>query len=590
MGNAFIVLQVIRLLGPLELRDRLFSVAMAMTQIAVGSQVILGYSFILVIIAVIWLLPNALLYIHKLNFSESLDSNILNSSRDIEPFPNKNFSFLKLPTPSLETIAKYFLICFVAVIFFLLLPRAHTIADLDLIGRRFGYQLQKPELEMSFGGDKWSSDEILFKVYGSDIGYLKSFSLDTFDGNLWTAHNFSYRQVRNLPRSTSDENLLYRKISIENSDYNRLYLPTDGIVEGIRGNFFFFANETAQGNVTILFNNKNKINKVYEYWTRPESSKKIFKYDRLRYTAVSEVSPKLQKWLDNIIGGETDQYKVAEKVQNYLKNNYYYELGTPELNREYPVEDLIFNKKKGHCARFASALAVLLRMKGIPTRVVVGYYTMEKNGIADYYRVRGSNAHAWIEAYIERKGWTIFDATPYATQMYHHDYLKNRTLYTAVSDWLEYVWYGKIVNFSRGEQTAVVRWLTTILMFMVSNIKYIISVAGFLLALLIIFYFSFKFKNFFSGFRFVSASRERQVEFADHFYGRMLKILTARKVYKCSNQTPFEFLDSLKKYKYSDFKTIKMLTEVFCSVKYGSKKISEKELSDIHEALKVIKK
>ncbi len=590
LGNAFIILQVIRILGPLDLRDQLFSVAMAMTQIAVGSQVILGYSFILVIIAVIWLLPNTLLYIHKFNFSKSSDSSLLNSGKNSEISTNKNFSFLKFPATSMETITKYFIICFVAVVFFLLLPRSHTIADLDLIGKRFGHQLQKPELEMSFGGDKWSSEELLFKVYGRDIGYLKSFSLDTFDGNVWSAHDFSYRQIRNLPRNVSDEDLLYRKVSIESPDYNRLYLPTDGDVKGIRGSFFFFAKETAQGNVTILFNNKNKINRVYEYWTTPQLSKKLFKYDRLRYMAVPDMSPKLKRWLDNVIDGETDKYKIAKKVENFLKNNYFYEIGTPELNREYPVEDLIFNKKKGHCARFASALAVLLRMKGIPTRVAVGYYTMEKNEIADYYRVRGNNAHAWVEAYIDGTGWITLDATPYATQRYHYDYLKNRTLYSEVYDWIEYVWYGKIISFSQGEQTAVVKWLASILMLMVSNIKYIVSVSGFLLILFIIFYFSLKLRSFFSGFRFVSASHEKQIEFAGHFYGRMLKLLAARKVYKCNNQTPFEFLDSLKEYKYQDYKSIKILTDVFCSVKYGNKSLSEKDLNIINKALKTIKK
>jgi protein-glutamine gamma-glutamyltransferase len=64
-----------------------------------------------------------------------------------------------------------------------------------------------------------------------------------------------------------------------------------------------------------------------------------------------------------------------------------------------PVEDFMKNNRQGHCEYFASALALLLRSVGIPSRLVVGFKTDEFNELGEYYQVRQLNAHTWVEAY-----------------------------------------------------------------------------------------------------------------------------------------------------------------------------------------------
>ncbi len=65
-----------------------------------------------------------------------------------------------------------------------------------------------------------------------------------------------------------------------------------------------------------------------------------------------------------------------------------------------PVEDFVVNKQLGHCEYFASALALMLRSQGIPSRVVNGFVSNEYDTRGEFYRVRQRDAHSWVEAYI----------------------------------------------------------------------------------------------------------------------------------------------------------------------------------------------
>ncbi len=589
LGNAFVVLQAIRLLAPLNKRDKLFSTAMALTQVAVGSQVILGYSFILIIFAVLYLLPKALycIQVDKMFILQGNDDKqVLRTNKLIRGKIFFNFSFSDC---FLDRFIHGFIIFVVMILFFLLLPRGYTVPGSNLIGRGFGFELKKPILEMSDGGRKWASDQLLFKIYGPDISYLKCFSLDSFDGNTWTASSFSFRNVRTLSRKEYSEDSLYRKVDITISNYKRLYLPTDGYVESIRGNFFYHPSVSAQGNVTILINSYKK-NRMYEYWTNPEPPlQQLSGIDIKQYTAYPETSEKLKNWLAGILNGETSPYKQANIIKNYLKDNFVYEIGTPELDKQYPVEDLIFNKKKGHCARFASAMAVLLRMKGIPSRVVIGYFTIEKNEIADYYKVRGRNAHAWVEGYIEGRGWVIFDATPYASDNFHLQNLTGKTTFSIFRDWCEYFWYSKIVNFSRGDQTEFIDSFIKIVQSFIKRFVFLILPAGAFTVIFLLIYFAIKLKRFISNFWLISKPKKKQLRFAGHFYGRMLKVLAHDKIYRNDNQTPLELLLELEKQNYPKVDKIRFITELFCSVRYGNAKMTMEQKNAVQKAYASIK-
>lgn len=73
-----------------------------------------------------------------------------------------------------------------------------------------------------------------------------------------------------------------------------------------------------------------------------------------------------------------------------------------------PVDEFLFEKKRGYCEFFASSFALLLRLSGVPARLVGGYYGGEYNEMGGYYLVTEDTAHVWVEALVEGR-WVRLD-------------------------------------------------------------------------------------------------------------------------------------------------------------------------------------
>lgn len=109
---------------------------------------------------------------------------------------------------------------------------------------------------------------------------------------------------------------------------------------------------------------------------------------------------------------------AAEKayaIQNYLAQNYSYTLdgGYPEVGKDF-VSWFLLESKEGYCSYFASSMAVMCRIAGIPARYVEGYYVQAQPGGESI--VTGKNAHAWVEVYLNGLGWVAFDPTARAVE------------------------------------------------------------------------------------------------------------------------------------------------------------------------------
>ena len=76
-----------------------------------------------------------------------------------------------------------------------------------------------------------------------------------------------------------------------------------------------------------------------------------------------------------------------------------------------PIGDFLFRSREGHCEYFASAMVLTLRARGIPARLVTGFYGAENSFWEEALIVRQSNAHAWVEAFVDG-AWEVFDPTP----------------------------------------------------------------------------------------------------------------------------------------------------------------------------------
>jgi transglutaminase-like putative cysteine protease len=118
-------------------------------------------------------------------------------------------------------------------------------------------------------------------------------------------------------------------------------------------------------------------------------------------------------WTDN----QPSAYFKAKAIEEHLKHDFKYQLGSPSGGKPQPVDHFLFESKRGHCEFFSTAMAIMLREIGIPSRNVTGFVGGTYNRFGHYYAVRQGDAHSWVEAYIEDApihGWQTFDPTPTA--------------------------------------------------------------------------------------------------------------------------------------------------------------------------------
>ena len=75
------------------------------------------------------------------------------------------------------------------------------------------------------------------------------------------------------------------------------------------------------------------------------------------------------------------------------------------------LEEFLFRRRVGFCEHYAATFATLMRLAGIPARVVVGYLGGEYNELGHFFLVRQADAHAWCEVWLPENGWTRVDPT-----------------------------------------------------------------------------------------------------------------------------------------------------------------------------------
>lgn len=113
-----------------------------------------------------------------------------------------------------------------------------------------------------------------------------------------------------------------------------------------------------------------------------------------------------------IVRGQSNTYDQAKAVEAYLRANFPYTLKLEKTPAGRDMVDyFLFTAQKGYCTYHASAMAVMLRTIGIPTRLVIGFTPGEWQEREKVYEVRDRNAHAWVEVYFTEIGWVPFEPT-----------------------------------------------------------------------------------------------------------------------------------------------------------------------------------
>ncbi len=114
-----------------------------------------------------------------------------------------------------------------------------------------------------------------------------------------------------------------------------------------------------------------------------------------------------RRWRDEA----PDERAVVDRALDYFREQpFHYTLDPPRLDRD-PIDEFLFETRRGFCEHYAAAFTLLMRAAGIPSRVVTGYQGGQYNDIGGYLVVRQRDAHAWSEVWLAGRGWTRVDPT-----------------------------------------------------------------------------------------------------------------------------------------------------------------------------------
>lgn len=170
----------------------------------------------------------------------------------------------------------------------------------------------------------------------------------------------------------------------------------------------------------------------------------------------SQLNNRVSELAHSLINQSDSDLTNAIRLQNFLANNFQYTLDLRKLSGGDPLEAFLFVQKEGHCELFSTALAQMLRSINIPARVVSGFMTDEWNQFGNYYVVREYNAHAWVEAWIERIGWVRLDATPVGAAFTGR---QQNPILASLSHYLDSFkvhWYRYVIDYDLSDQRTMV--------------------------------------------------------------------------------------------------------------------------------------
>lgn len=167
-----------------------------------------------------------------------------------------------------------------------------------------------------------------------------------------------------------------------------------------------------------VFRSRRPLRKRVEYriLSQPGAFIRDTEIDRRHYLQVpEEVSARVRSLARRIADeGETGEKRVSLLRDFFREQQLQYDDSSlPLMTR--PVEGFLFEHRRGYCEFFASSFATVLRLAGVPARLVGGYYGGRYNDLGGYYLVTDDMAHVWVEAYLDdREGWVRVDPSTLA--------------------------------------------------------------------------------------------------------------------------------------------------------------------------------
>ncbi len=227
------------------------------------------------------------------------------------------------------------------------------------------------------------------------------------------------------------------------------------------------------GDLTVVLDKAGSVNRLnYEAWSEPErpSVEQLRAAPDFALTPGSnrgiefleyDLSPQSVALANRITADASNAYDKAVAIEEYLSGpDYLYSLSIPDMGTGPVIDTFINRTRLGHCELFATAMALMLRSQGIPTRVVSGYRGGEWEASDATYTVRASMAHLWVEVWFPEIGWVIFDPSPQSDNFQSTQMQRLALMLSRIGLKAKMFWFQEIVGFDRASHLQRLRELS----------------------------------------------------------------------------------------------------------------------------------
>ena len=458
IGAVFFILPLIKLMMVKRDRDYFQLYALAFAQILFSTILTLKLSFGVVFVLYLWLMmwglilftfrKSVALYGHQPGFSERVEKAVF----------RKNYIVFIVGLGLLAVL--------LTIVIFWVIPRPHrTYMQLG-----FGIDNQRTtgfaeNISLGQMGDIQQNNAPAMRVRVSGKlppppYYWKGVVFEQFDGKTWREAKLIrtridgrkyFQLAREMP---SVDEIFKQEFLLDKADSRYVFHDlTPVAIEGHLGHIYVSAS-----GVYVTARKRWNEHQYIVYSAPLEYGLETEKSIGLSGELPEGLDPRIGELARSLTKDIELPLQKAIALSEHLSHNYEYRMGGGGVvSGGSPLADFLFVTKAGHCEYFASAMAVMLRTLEIPSRVVGGYNQGEYNQIEDYYLVRQSDAHAWVEARIFDPNmgafrWVRFDPTPSGGSS------GEDTLGGFISqyiDALRYRWQRYIIEYSVRDQMAV---------------------------------------------------------------------------------------------------------------------------------------
>ena len=292
-------------------------------------------------------------------------------------------------------------------------------------------------------------DDVLLTVTDLPAGSTVRLAvMDRFDGNVWNlsdsamaSDSSNYRRVGTSIRNTAEGKRFTAKFTVDKglTDY---WLPIAGAASSVQ-----FANTS---DADSFYYNTDTMSSIYSARTyagltytetgiipRMPTDKEIAKAatSPISQPKAEDVPDSVDKLANATAGGQASGGEAAQSIAKQLKESGWFSHG---LDGDYPssaghgnyrIDQLLAGSAMvGDSEQYASAMALMARSLGMPSRVVLGFLPKndegdisesrtEKHGSSTVTQFTGNDVTAWVEIKLDGYDWVPFYPTPKETKI-----------------------------------------------------------------------------------------------------------------------------------------------------------------------------